>query len=454
MKKGMLDLESLTQAVADGTIDTVIVAFTDHYGRLMGKRCDADFFVDEIATNGTHGCDYLLTVDIDMEPIEGFAYANWERGYGDFHLVPDMQTLRRAAWAERTALVLCDVHSPEHDLVAVAPRSILRRQIDRAHALGFSAKAASELEFFIFEQTYHDAARSDHHGLTRAGWYNEDYDLLHGGRHEPYVGAARRMLRASGIPVETSKGEAAQGQHELNIRFADVGSMSDRHTVMKHAMKALADRHDCSITFMAKPIEAEPGSSCHIHLSLWDGDGAANVFSTEADEQSDEFRWFLGGWMRHLPELMALFAPTINSYKRFVAESWAPTRNAWSLDNRTAGFRIVGTGAARRIECRIAGGDANPYLAYSAALAAGLDGIENRIEPPPMLSGNAYDSAEEADLPPTLRDAVRAFEASTFARSAFGDEVVDHYVHWWRSEIAAFDSAVTDWEVRRYFERI
>lgn len=452
--QGHMTLDGLREGVADASIDTVIVAFTDHYGRLMGKRYDAGFFVDDVVAGGTHGCDYLLTVDVEMDPLPGFAYANWERGYGDFHLVPDMSTLRWAAWADRTALVLCDVHTPGHEPVEVAPRTVLQRQVARAHAMGLSAKAASELEFFVFDDTYRSAAEAGYRDLTTAGWYNEDYDLLQGGRHEPYVGAARRMLNASGVPVENSKGEAATGQHELNIRYADIATMADRHVVMKHAMKALADAQGRSITFMAKPVAHESGNSCHIHLSLWDGAGETNVFSDGADEPSDEFRWFLGGWMRHMPELMALFAPTVNSYKRFVAASWAPTRIAWSLDNRTAGFRIVGSGAARRIECRIAGGDVNPYLGYAAALAAGLDGIERQIEPPPMLSGNAYEATTETALPTSLRDAVSQLDASAFARSAFGDAVVDHYVHWWHHELAAFDAAVTDWELARYFERI
>ena len=445
--------EQLAQAVELGEIDTVVVAFTDHFGRLMGKRFDAGFFLEESVHNGTHGCDYLLTVDMEMEPVEGFAYANWELGYGDFHLVPDLETLRPAAWAERTAIVLCDVHGgDDHRLVPVAPRTILRAQLDRARAAGMTVNAASELEFFLFEEAYREVHESGFGELTPSGWYNEDYHLLQGARVEPFVGAARRALRESGIPVENSKGEAARGQHELNIRYAEALSMADRHVVMKQAMKELADAQGRSITFMAKPVEDESGNSCHLHLSVTDSEGV-NVFEHDG-ELSETFRWFLGGWMRHVADLMVFYAPTVNSYKRYVEASWAPTRIAWSLDNRTAGFRVVGSGAGRRIECRLPGGDVNPYLAYAAAVASGLDGIAEQIEPPAMFDGDVYSATDAERVPASLAEAVDRFESSAFARAAFGDEVVDHSVHFFRSEISAFERSVTDWERRRYFERI
>ena len=451
--------EELRAEVASGDIDTVVVGFTDHFGRLMGKRFDAEFFVEDALDHGTHGCDYLLTVDMDMEPVEGYQSANWERGYGDFHLVPDMGTLRRAAWTEGTALVLCDVTQEADGAempVPEAPRSILRRQVERLADAGYTAQAASELEFFVFEDSYRDAAAAGHADLTTVGWYNEDYDLLQGARHEPFVGAARKALRASGIPVENSKGEAAVGQHELNIRYADVLTMADRHVVMKHGMKTLADRLGISCTFMAKPVPGESGNSCHIHLSLWDGDdpdSAMNAFADGAD-RTDVFRWFLAGWMAHLPELMVLYAPTVNSYKRYQAASWAPTRIAWSTDNRTAGFRIVGSGSSTRIECRIPGGDVNPYLAYAAVLASGLDGIERKLEPPPEFRGDVYSAADQPHVATSLADALPAFAGSTFARDALGDAVVDHYAHFFQTELDAWHAAVTDWERRRYFERI
>ncbi|MEZ5279925.1 MAG: glutamine synthetase family protein [Acidimicrobiales bacterium] len=450
---GISSPEALRRAVADGSIDTVIVAFTDHFGRLMGKRFDAEFFCDDALGHGTHGCNYLLTVDMDMEPVEGYAYANWSKGYGDFHLVPDLSTLRLAGWTQRTALVLCDVVEGHPEApVPVAPRSILSKQIDRLNAAGHVAKAASELECFVFDESYRDAHDVGYRGLTTSGWYNEDYHLLQGARVEPFIGAARRALKASGIPVENSKGEAAPGQHELNIRYAEVMDMADRHTIMKHAMKELADAQGISCTFMAKPVEGQSGSSCHIHLSLWDQSGSPRF--ADSDGPTDAFRWFLGGWMAHIEELMVMYAPTVNSYKRYQPASWAPTKIAWSTDNRTAGFRVVGSGPSLRIECRVPGADVNPYLAYAAALASGLDGIENRIEPPAELRGDGYSTAGVQALPTRLSDAVDAFEGSQFARDAFGSDVVDHYVHFARQEDAAWRTAVTDWERQRYFERI
>ncbi|MEQ8841595.1 MAG: glutamine synthetase family protein [Acidimicrobiales bacterium] len=461
-----MQLDELRQEVHDGAIDSVVVGFTDHYGRTLGKRFDADFFLDSGVDDGTHACDYLLTVDMEMEPVEGFAYSNWERGYGDFHLVPDLTTLRRAGWTTGTAFVLCDVvDTTTHEPVAVAPRSILRRQLAELSDAGFTAAAASELEFFIFRDSYRDAHGKGYRDLEAAGWYVEDYHLLQASRVEDYVGAARRALRDSEIPVENSKGEAAIGQHELNVRYADALTMADRHVVMKQAMKELADAQGVSVTFMAKPDAAQPGSSCHIHLSLWES-GADEVSAGETnddderrnafvgDPHSDLFRWFLGGWMRHAADLMVCYAPTVNSYKRYQAQSWAPTRIAWSTDNRTAGFRIVGTGNGLRIENRIPGADVNPYLAYAAAIASGLDGIRNQIEPPAELAGDAYRDAIAPTVPSTLHAAHDRFVNSADARRLLGDEVVAHYGHHFAQEIAAADAAVTDWEMRRYFERI
>jgi len=454
---GNLTSGELAAAVEGGAIHTVIVAFSDHYGRLNGKRVDAGFFVEEVAQDGSHGCDYLLTTDMEMEPVPGYAYANWELGYGDFHLVPDLSTLRIADWLATTAIVLCDLHDPRtHDPIEVAPRSILRRQINRLADTGFSAMAASELEYFIFEDSFREASERAYAGLTPVGWYSEDYHLLQGTREEFFNHAARRALTQSGIPVETSKGETGRGQHELNIRYADILAMSDRHSLMKLCMKEIADDLGISVTFMAKPHDDDAGSSCHIHLSLWDD--ARPVFPGEHEigpiRGSDEFRWFLGGWMAHLPEVMPFYAPTVNSYKRFVDASWAPTRIAWSYDNRTAGFRVVGSGPSLRIENRVPGSDVNPYLTYAATLAAGLDGITNRIEPPDIFTGDVYAAEHLPDVPRTLGSATDRLEASEWARETFGAAVHDHYVHFFRSEQKAFDTAVTDWERRRYFERI
>ncbi len=457
MTRGMLTLEELRALVAAGTVDTVVCAFSDHYGRLEGKRFDAEFFLEEVAADGTHGCDYLLIADMEMNPVAGYSYSSWEKGFGDFHMVPDPQTLRTAAWLDRSAFILCDLQDVKtHAPVPVAPRSILRRQLARAAESGFTAKAASELEYFIFEDTYRAAAEKRYAGLTPAGWYLEDYHILQGTREERYSGAVRRHLGASGVPVESSKGEWGRGQHEMNVRYADVLTMADRHSVMKLAMKEIAEGLGCSVTFMAKPFAEEAGSSCHLHLSLWRGDEAAfpGKQSLGPVQCSDDFRWFLGGWMAHAAELMPFFAPTVNSYKRYQPGSWAPTGIAWSYDNRTAGFRVVGEGASLRIECRIPGADCNPYLAYAAALAAGLDGIARKTEPPAVFVGDVYQAAELPRVPATLREALALFEASDFVREAFGDEVKEHYAHFYNDEQSAYDRAVTDWERWRYFERI
>ncbi len=446
--------EVLRREIRAGTIDTVVVAFTDHYGRLLGKRFDASFFSASLH-DGTHACDYLLTVDMEMEPVQGYRFASWEQGYGDVHLVPDLDTLRRAAWTDSAAIVLCDVVDDDaHAPVAVAPRSILRRQTARLAELGFEANAGSELEFFLFDDSYRDAHARGYADLQPAGWYVEDYHLLQASRVEPYVGAARRALDASGIPVETSKGEWGRGQHELNIRYAEVLTMADRHTVMKHAMKELADAMGVSVTFMAKPTTSEAGSSSHLHLSLWHGSTNAFADHHDRDTTTDLFRHFLAGWMTYVPDLMVCYAPTINSYKRYVDGSWAPTRIAWSNDNRTAGFRVVGRGPGLRIENRIPGADCNPYLAYAASIAAGIAGIEQQLEPPAPYDGDAYHAASIAHVPRDLEQAVDLFERSELARTAFGDDVVEHLVHFHRVEIEAFRSEVTDWERRRYFERI
>jgi len=455
--RGMLAEEDLGQRIAAGEIDTVVVAFTDHYGRLHGKRFDAQHFASEALAHGTHGCDYLLTVDMEMNPVAGYRYSNWETGYGDFHMVPDVATLRVASWLDRSALVLCDLHDTQTDgLVSVAPRSMLLAQLAKAEKAGLTLKAASELEYFLFTDSYRDAAQRRYEGMTPAGWYIEDYHLLQGTREEFYNGQVRRHLAASGIPVENSKGEWGRGQHEMNIRYAELLDMADRHAVMKQAMKEIADSTGVSVTFMAKPSIEEAGSSCHVHVSVWQDD--RNAFPGEHRfgpvEGSDLFRWFLGGWMARTPELMVLLAPTVNSYKRYQAESWAPTRLAWSHDNRTAGFRVVGHDQSLRIECRIPGADVNPYLAYAAVVAAGLDGIANQVEPPDAFEGDVYQAQAIPEVPKTLRDATELFASSEFVRDAFGAEVQEHYAHFYRSEQHAFDNAVTDWERTRYFERI
>lgn len=441
----------LEQAVKAGTVETVIAAFTDHYGRLMGKRFDADFFLESVAASGTHACNYLLTVDMEMEPTPGYNFANWELGYGDFHLVPDFKTIRILSWQDKTAFVHCDVAN-----VSIAPRSMLHKQLKNAAELGYTPLGASELEYYAYRESYKKAAKKGYVKLQPMGWYLEDYNLLQGTRQEFYTREVRHHLKATGFAVESSKGEWGLGQHEVNVKYSDVLTMADNHVLLKQCMKEIADQTGVSVTFMAKPHHGQAGSSCHIHLSLTKG--GRNAFaSADGDhgaDGTDEFRWFLGGWMAHAAEMMVFYAPTVNSYKRFEDLSWAPTRIAWSRDNRTAGFRVVGTGQSLRIECRIPGADANPYLAFAASLASGLDGIRNKIEPPPVFEGDVYAARTLPRVPYTLEHAVDLFETSSFAKTQFGPDVVEHYTHFFRNEQKAYERAVTDWERRRYFERI
>jgi glutamine synthetase len=456
-RSGVFDRSQLQQLVVSGEVDTVLAVFPDLYGRLMGKRFDADHFLGSIAESGTHACDYLLTVDMEMDPVPGYEFANWQKGYGDFQLAPDFRTLRRASWLDRTAVILCDVKSERsHELIPQAPRSMLLKQIADAEKKGFSVMAASELEYYVFHNSYRDAAVAEYRRLEPAGWYLEDYHALQGTREEHYNGALRRHLKQSGIAVECTKGEWGKGQHELNVRYSDVLSMADNHVVFKQCCKELADQMGISVTFMAKFAEGQAGSSCHVHLSLWQGGKNAFAGSQRLGgvECSDIFLKFLAGWLAHVPELMVFYAPTVNSYKRYQSGSWAPTRLAWSRDNRTAGFRVVGSGESLRIECRLPGADCNPYLVYAASLASGLDGIANNMQPPAAFDGDVYQAAELPAVPKTLADATKLFEQSDFARRAFGEDVVKHYAHFFRMEQTAYDRAVTDWERNRYFERI
>jgi glutamine synthetase len=454
----MLTRAELAHAAERGEIETVLTVFPDLYGRLLGKRITARFFQEQVAEHGMHACDYLLACDMEMDPVPGYAFTSWETGYGDFHCRPDFATLRRASWLPGTALVLCDLFTSEgHAPVEVAPRRILRRQLELARAAGFTVMAGSEIELYLFNETYESARSKEYHHLRTAGDYVEDYHLLQGTKEEELVGAIRRALETSGIPVEFSKGEWGPGQQEINLEYSEALVQADRNVIYKHAAKEIAHAQGKSLTFMAKWDERLAGSSMHLHLSLWDQTGEASRF--EGKERagpvaaSDTFRWFLGGWMAHARELAVCYAPYPTSYKRFQARSFAPIGIAWSYDNRTAGFRVVGHGPSLRIECRIPGADANPYLAYAASLAAGLDGIEKRIEPPPPFSGDVYPSRDLPRIPTTLREAIREFEQSQLARAAFGEAVVEHYFHFFRTEQRKFDEVVTCWERARYFER-
>jgi glutamine synthetase len=445
--------ESLATKIHSGEIDTVIVAAPDVFGRLVGKRFTGQFFLDEVAKHGTHVCNYLLAVNLEMDPLDGFKLANWEKGFGDFELQPDLGTARLLPWQPRTALVIGDFCHHGGALVAEAPRSVLRGQVAALAQQGFSACIASELEFFLFNQTYHAAFAAGYRDLAPASDYRIDYHIMQPTRDEALLRAARNGMAAARVPVESSKGEWGKGQHEINFRYAEPLEMADMHTVFKHGLKELAEQHGKSVTFMAKYAANEAGNSSHIHVSLWQG-GQNFFWDTAAKGGSRLFRQFLGGLMKYSPELCYFYAPTINSYKRYQAASWAPTKMAWATDNRTVGFRVVGHGDSFRIENRMPGADANPYLAFAAMLAAGMAGMKEGLDCGAEYQGNAYVDPKLQSLPKTLHQAAGLLDASTLARSCFGDAVVDFCVHTARLEIQAFNDAVTDWERVRYFERI
>jgi len=448
----MLSLDELKDAGDEGAIDTVVAAFTDMQGRLFGKRIQLDYFLEEVTSHGIEGCDYLLALDMEMEPVPGYELANWEKGYGDFGIRPDVSTLRRIPWLDRTALVICDVVDHHGEPIYASPRQILIRQYERAQEMGYTPFMASELEFFLYKESYAEAWEKGFRDLTPTIPYILDYHVLATTMDEAYLGPIRRGMHGAGIPVEFSKGEAWHGQHEVNVRYADGVTSADRHTIFKNGVKEIAFLNGISATFMAKTSEKDIGSSCHIHTSLQDGDDD-NLFVDGEGEETDLFRHCLGGMRRHIRELAPFIAPAINSYKRYAAESWAPTSVSWGRDNRTCGFRIVGHGQSRRIECRIPGADVNPYLGHAALLAAGLDGIEKGIDPGPELKGNAYEAAEAEPFPSSLREALELWEGSEFVKATFGEQVQGHYLNYGRYEQKEFDQVVTDYERRRMFER-
>ena len=442
----MLTLDELRRQVESGAIDTVVVAFTDMQGRLMGKRLHAEFFLDDGLDHGVEACNYLLALEMEMDPVPGYEIAGWERGYGDFRLLPDLATLRGIPWLDGTALVLSDVLWHDGSPVGPSPRQVLARQVERARALGFEPMFGSELEFFLFKESYAEAHEKHYRGLTPSVPYILDYHVLATSYDEPLIRRIRNAMQAAGMQVESSKGEAWAGQQEINFRYAGALTTADNHVVYKNGAKEIAQLGGCSITFMAKPDHTWVGSSCHVHGSLWRGE--ENAFAGE----SETFRQFLAGWIAGARELAIFLAPTINSFKRYAAGSWAPTTLAWGYDNRTCGFRVVGHGASARVETRIPGADVNPYLAFAALLAAGLHGIEAGLEPPPVFEGNAYESDVER-FPTSLREAISELEHGTIARAALGDEVVDHYLNYARTEQRLFDEVVTCYERERLFER-
>jgi glutamine synthetase len=450
-----MTFDELKQAVAGGRIDTVLVCFPDMQGRLVGKRFHARYFVDE-AHGETHACDYLLANDIDMEPVPGYAVASWARGYGDFVLRPDLATLCPTPWLAGTALVLCDVLDHHHQPLAHSPRAVLQRQVARLAEHGLTAMMASELEFYLFAETHAAIDARGYRDPATAGRYIQDYHILQTSREEPVMRSLRNHLEAAGIPVENSKGEWGPGQEEINVRYADALTMADRHVILKNAAKEIADQAGHAVTFMAKWRDDLAGNSCHIHCSLWDKVGRTPMFLDAKAEHgmSATMRSFMAGQLAHARDITLLLAPYSNSYKRFVAGTFAPTNAVWSTDNRTAGFRLVGAGGTGiRIECRVGGADLNPYLAFAGLIAAGLAGLEAGLALEPELAGDAYRRDDVRRLPMSLREAIAAAEQSTMLRAALGDDVVEHYLHAARWEQREVDRHVTDWDLRRGFER-
>jgi glutamine synthetase len=452
---GNLDLAGLETLVRRGEIDTVLVAFPDMQGRLMGKRATASFFLDQVARSGMHACAYLLTVDVDMQPLPGYRLASWETGYQDFHAAPDFATLRRIPWLDNTALVLCDLEDDHGAPIEAAPRRILRRQVDRAAALGYRVCVASELEFVLFRESYEEARTKRYLGLEPIGWYSEDYHIFQTTKEEFLHRAIRNGMAGAGVVVECSKGEWGSGQQEINLRYDEPLTMADDHVVYKNGAKEIAHARGLSITFMAKWNTNHAGSSFHLHSSLWDARRERNLFHEDgAEHGSALFRHWVAGQMALASEFSIFYAPYVNSYKRYQAGTFAPTAVAWSWDNRTTGFRVCGHGQSLRVENRIPGADANPYLAFAATIAAGLYGIERRLEPPPLYRGNAYEDVDLRQVPRSAHDAVAAFERSAAAREFLGEAVYEHYLHTARLEVEAHDKVVTQWELERNFERI
>jgi glutamine synthetase len=444
-----LTLDGLRTRVDAGEIDTVLLAMTDMQGRLQGKRLDARHFLSDVVEHGAEGCNYLLAVDVEMNTVSGYAMSSWDTGYGDFEMVPDMQTLRLVPWLPATALVLCDLRWGDGREVVASPRQVLCRQLERLQERGWSANAATELEFLVFRDSYEQAWHKGYQDLEPANLYNVDYSLLGTARIEPLIRRIRLAMAGAGLQVENSKGECNYGQHEINFRYADALRTADEHVIYRNGAKEIAAQEGMAISFIAKYDERE-GNSCHIHFSLAEGEDGRPVFARD----DATFQAFLAGQLHGLRELTLMLAPNVNSYKRFAEGSFAPTTVAWAKDNRTCALRVVGHGAAMRFENRAGGADLNPYMALSALIAAGLAGVQRGLELEPAFVGNAYAATDRPRLPRTLREARDLFAQSELAREAFGEEVVAHYVHAADVELEAFDSTVTDWERRRGFERL
>lgn len=452
---GNMTLDALKEAVDRGEIDTVLVASVDMQGRLMGKRFHAAFFVNG-GWKETHCCNYLLAVDMEMNTVPGYKTAGWEKGYGDYVMKPDLATLRRIPWLPATALCLADLLDHHtHEEVAVSPRAILKKQVARARAMGFDAMMATELEFYIFENAYEDLRDTGFGGLKPISAYNEDYHLFQTTKEESLMRDVRNHLYAAGIPIENTKGEADSGQHEVNYRYSDALDTADNHVIVKQGVKEIAHLKGKSVTFMAKYDHRKAGSSSHVHQSLWTLDGKPAFYDHDDEHgMSATMKHFLAGQLAHAQEITAFLAPYVNSYKRFCIGLFAPTKAVWSADNRTAGFRICGEHTkAVRVECRIPGSDVNPYLCCAALLAAGLAGIEGKMELEPEMKGDMYNTAGIREIPKTLREAADRLHGSSMLRAAFGDDVVDHYHHAAQWEISETDRVVTDFELQRLLER-
>ena len=448
-----LSIEELTAAIQSGAIDTVVVAMTDMQGRLTGKRIHGEHFLNEVLKHGTEGCNYLLAVDVDMNTVQGYEMSSWERGYSDFELAPDFNTLRLIPWQEGAALVLADVQWLDHSPVVASPRQILRKQIDNLEKAGMQAMCGTELEFVVYKDSYEEAWNKAYRDLTPVNQYNVDYSILGGSRIEPLLREIRLGMSGAGMTVESVKGECNLGQHEIAFKYSDALSNCDQHVIYKNGAKEIAAEAGYALTFMAKPNERE-GNSSHIHLSFRGLNGEL-VMADESDKEhglSELGRQFIAGQLAHMRELSLLFAPNINSYKRYVPGSFAPTAIRWGRDNRTCAFRLVGRGAGLRLENRIPGGDVNPYLAVAGIIAAGLDGITKKMKVEPAFTGNAYVS-DSPRVPSTMNEALDLWEKSAWVKETFGEEVQAHYANMARVEIAAYGKAVTDWELFRNFER-
>lgn len=452
----MLDMSRLRELIAEGNVDTVVVAFPDLQGRPVGKRVTAPFFLDHVAEHGIEACDYLLGVDVEMDPLPGYRFTGWDAGYGDVTAVPDPDTVRLLPWLGASALVLCDLTAGDGSPVEVSPRRILQRQIERATEHGLEVRCATELEFYLFADSYEEATHKGWRDLRTHASGIEDYQLLQTSREEHVLRRVRNEMLESEIPIEYSKGEAGRGQHEVNVSYAGALTTADRHLVFKEGVKEIAAQEGCAASFMAKWSMADAGSSCHLHTSAWDPARGEPLFwdPSSSTRLSKLGRQFLAGQLHAARELSWCFAPYVNSYRRYVPGSWAPTAIVWGLDNRTCGFRVVGSGAGRRIESRVPGADVNPYLALAAAIAAGLYGIDHELDPGDPCPGNAYGMSDVPRLPTTLVEALGELEASKVAPEAFGDDVHHHLLNTARQEWEASKRAVTDWELARYFERI